>query len=456
VRIRKIGLALAVASPVLARPEPRAAQDTPGQPGTRILTPPCPQADARFGQSLVVLQMDGVGDPDLAVGAWGEDCVYVYYGAGNPPGEEAYELVRIFDVTGPKQCPITPAGLGFGYDVAGGNLDDDPADELVVGAPFVPTGGLERAGAAYLFAGTTGSTPIPIYPGSPHEDAEFGTSVATGDFDGDDERDIAVSAIGEPVAGLRAGAVHVFFGPFDSAPPELVLENPFPVADGSFGLHLAVADGDGNGVDDLYVSAVGNTAGGIVHAGQVFAYPGPIDPSSLIVIEDPAQDPNDLPAPRFGMHIEAREDLLLVGANRKDWLGVHDAGMGFSARGPALAPVNLHPHPHARPSDYMGFRCVVADVVGDASLDVSYIVMASQGVPNANWRAILTWDGDDLLGPPAAHRRTLPSTSHHFGNGSAWLPASGGKEAIVLGDPTFDRPGEPAHEHAGRVVIYYY
>ena len=432
------------------------AQVLPGQPGTRILSPPCAQRDARFGQSLVALQMDGVGDLDLAVGAWGEGAVYVFYGAGNPPGEEAYELVRIFDVDGPKQCPITPAGLGFGYDVAGGNLDDDPADELVVGAPFVDTGGLSSAGAVYLFAGTTGSMPVPIFPAVPHEYAQFGTSVVTGDFDGDGAGDVAVSAPGAPVAGLRAGTVHVLFGPFDSAPAELVLENPFPVENGNFGQHLAAADGDGNGVDDLVVSAIGNTAGGIAYAGQIFVYPGPIDPLNAIVIEDPAKDPGDLPSPRFGMHVEAREDLLVIGANRKDWLGVHDAGMGFSARAPSFATVNLHPHPHPVQSDYMGFRCIVADVVGDASLDVSYIVMASQGIPFANWRAILTWDGDHLLGPPAAHRRTLPASADHFGNGSDWLPASGGKEAIVLGDPSFDRPGEDKHDDAGRVVVYYY
>lgn len=423
---------------------------------SKVVLPPCPAAGAHFGHTLAVLEMDGAGRPDVAVGAWGEDAVYVFYGQGNVAQLPEYELIRVFDASGPRQCPAEKTGDGFGYDVGGGQLDGDAADELVVGAPFTATDGLEGAGAAYVIGGVTGTLPMPLLPATPRAGAIYGTSVAVGDFDGDGQNDVAVSAPLSPVAGKSAGRVHVYFGPFDAPPVELVLENPNPVDNGNFGTHLAVHDGDGNGVDDLVVSAIGNTAGGIQYAGQIFVYPGPIDPVDWIVVEDPAKDPADQPSPRFGMHVDARGDVLAIGANRKDWVGVHDAGMGFSALAPGYGAVRLHPHPTPRTSDYVGYRCIVADVVGDATLDVSYIVMASPGIADPNFRALMTWDGTDLAGPPARMRRMLPLTADHFGNGIDWMPSPfGGKDTILMGDPTYDGPGQGLKE-SGRVVLYHY
>lgn len=447
--------ALSILPWVLCAP-PLAAQAGLGQGrSSSLLLPPCPADGARFGHSLAVLEMDGAGRPDVAVGAWGEDAVYVFYGEGNAAQLPEYELIRIFDANGPRQCPAQKSGVGFGYDVGGGQLDDDAADELIVGAPFTPTDGLSQAGAAYVIGGVTGTQPMPLLPATARVGAIYGTSVAVGDFDGDGRNDVAVSAPLSPVAGKSAGRVHVFFGPFDAPPVELVLENPNPVDNGNFGTHLAVHDGDGNGVDDLVVSAIGNTAGGIVFAGQVFVYPGPIDPVHWILVEDPAKDPADQPSPRFGMHVHARGDVLAIGANRKDWVGVHDAGMGFSAKAPGYANVRLHPHPTPRTSDYVGYRCLVADVVGDSTLDVSFIVMASPWIAQPNYRALMTWDGDHLTGPPTLLRRMRPLTADHFGNGIDWMPSpTGGKDTILMGDPTYDDPG--SGKDSGRVVLYYY
>ena len=244
--------------------------------------------------------------------------------------------------------------------------------------------------------------------------------------------------------------MHVFYGPFDTLPSSDVLENPQPIANGNFGQHVSAGDINLDGIDDLVVSAIGNSnQAGLPVAGQVYVYPGPIDPLNFLLIEDPVPDANDLPAPRFGMHVHARADWRLVGANRKDWLGVHDAGMGFSTRGVGV-PLTLHPYPTPDPSDYMGFRCVVADVIGDSALDLTYVIMGAE-------KQLVTWDGNDPLGAPRI-RQGLPFSKDHFGNGLEYGQVTpGGKEELVVGDGTFDSPHiSPNNNDAGRVVIYAY
>lgn len=199
-------------------------------------------------------------------------------------------------------------------------------------------------------------------------------------------------------------------------------------------------------MEPLESDSTNDNQAGLPVAGQVYVYPGPIDPAQRLVVEDPSPDENDSPGPRFGMHVAARADGVLVGAPRKDSAGIQDAGMGYSARGPGLVSVMLHPPAEA---DFMGFRCAVADLVGDSALDLAWIVLQQ--------REILTWDGNDLEGPPALVRSALAGSEDHFGNGfvaAQVLP--GGRDELVAGDPTFDPPGKGQGNDSGRVVIYAY
>ena len=407
---------------------------------------PCPTTGAQFGNSSCVLDMDGTGGLELAAGAWGQGRVYLFedvtmQGAGPH---------RVLTAEGIGSCASAETDDRFGYDVGYGNLDADPFLELIVGAPSTTVGPVLLAGAVYLFLHPDDNDPVVLRELDPGPNF-FGESVTCGDFNGDGVGDVAVAAPRTTVAGHAvAGAVHVLYGPFDSFPASDVLENPQPILYGNFGQHLTVGDINQDGIDDLVVSAIGNSnQAGLPVAGQVYVYPGPIDPQNRLLIEDPVPDANDLPAPRFGMHVHARADWLLVGANRKDWVGVHDAGMGFSTRGVG-APVSLHPYPTPDPSDYMGFRCVVADVVGDAALDLTFVIMGDE-------KQLVTWDGNDPLGQPYL-RQSLPLSKDHFGNGLEYGQVTpGGKEELVVGDGTYDAPNmTPKNNDAGRVVIYAY
>ena len=416
-----------------------------------VLDNPCPEAGASLGFSTAVLQMDGKGDPDVAAGAPGQGAVYVFHGQfGN---YEPFELTRIYTSTGPAVCPVPERNDGFGFHMASGQLDSDPTEELVVSAPWSNVKDQVDAGLVYVMGGSTGMNPFPLKNPDPQAGALFGNSVAVGDFNGDGVADIAVGAPRLRVGTMRMGATYVFYGPWWSPTIQLV-PNPRPVENGFFGGHVDATDSNGDGVDELFVTAIGNTAAGVPVAGQAFVFPGPLDPNIVIVVEDPVPSAMDLPSPRFGMHMHARDGWLLIGANRKDWNGVHDAGVGFAARAPLYAPLGLYSYPNPRKSDHFAYRCLIADVVGDSRMDLTFILMGWAKLKNSNPRALVTWDGANPTGPPTQIRTMLPGSSDHFANGLSYGQLfPGGREELVVGDARYGRKG-PALVDVGRVVIY--
>ncbi len=441
-----LALALAAQTPVLP---PFAPGLRPPVPGALILEHPCPRAEAGFGQSVALLDLDGNGVQDLAVGAYLEGLVYVHFGRPHAtPARPFDRVVRTFTTLGPAVCGVPYQDGLLGYALHATQLDGDAPDELVAGAPGEQApGSASLAGACYLYGGVTGSTPTRLAPPAGME-GRYGNTITAGDFDGDGVQDLVISAPQALVGGVAAGRVIVLpGGPLQPTGPALVLDNPFPILNGNYGHNLAVGDGNSDGIDDLYVGAIGNTAQGVARAGQVFFYPGPLDAGVMTVIEDPFPDPADQPGPRYSMHIHAREHFLAVGANRKDHTGLHDPGMGYVQSGPLFQDTTLHVHPTPVDSDYLGFRCQIGDFVGDSSLDFAFLVLRT--------RQLAFWDGDDLTGPPLLYS-CAPGSADHLGNGTTsgrLFPL--GREQLILGDPTFDDPRvDNGNNNCGRVVVY--
>ena len=421
-----------------------------------VLEPPCVSTTGTFGASVSMLDFDGDRIQDVAVGAPGDGLVYVYFGTG-VGGKRPFREPRIFGPAGPMQCPGTATTGQFGSDVWGAELDDDPALELIVGAPAEEVDGVPFVGAAYLIG--YGKNPTqPLRLAAPSAEAgQFGSAVAAGDFNADGLVDVAVSARRTSVAGVTAGRVYVWFGPIDPLATPLVLDNPHPVPNGNLGQHMAVGDSNGDGFDDLVVNAIGNDSAGVTFGGQVFVFEAPIGAQPNRTINDPAPSALDLPGPRYGMHIDARGPWVAVGANRKDHSGIHDPGRGFTQSGPDFQDVVLHDHLTPKESDYFAFRCAIADVVGDGALDFTFIVMPLGNLPDHNVPELYTWDGNQRSGAPAMVRRVLAGSGDHYGNGlDRGQLFVGGKEELILGDPTYDRPGFGVHDNVGRVVIYSY
>lgn len=175
---------------------------------------------------------------------------------------------------------------GFRYLVPApitSDLNDDGIADLVISAPLADFGG-RNAGAVHVFFGSLG-----VQADTMASDADvtivgfstqgrFGTSVLTGDLNGDGFDDIAVGAPMDDANGDDNGAVYIFDGPLESNLINATDANHILTGEAGhmgdlFGTALAFGDVDDDGRVDLVVSAIRDDAGGIMtDCGAVYTF----------------------------------------------------------------------------------------------------------------------------------------------------------------------------------------
>ncbi|MCP4809672.1 MAG: hypothetical protein GY913_28390 [Proteobacteria bacterium] len=227
-----------------------------------------------FGFALAAGDFDGNGIDDLAIGSPGEDlgsaieAGYIHVVSGTSKGLD----------TG-KPMGMSQASLGatsqssdnLGYSLIAGDFDADRYDDLAMGAPgkavasekggdgtvFVmhgDDGGLDKNQLQQLDQGDF-STPVEAGDG-------FGTTLATGDFDGDRYDDLAIGAPFEDSPSADdVGQVHVAYGTSGSLSPDSAFTQTSAGQDHAdedhFAAGLHAGDLDGDGLDELLVGAPG-------------------------------------------------------------------------------------------------------------------------------------------------------------------------------------------------------
>lgn len=176
----------------------------------------------------------------------------------------------------------------FGYSSAAGDLTGDGLPDLVVGAPGHRSGSAYHAGAVYVFDGRTLSGPAAqtravdsalfVLVGD-SEQGRFGATVALADVNGDGLDDIVAGA---PSAGdgsrIESGRIYVFLSRPGEPPPLTSLGADITLtgeaAGDALGSSLLIHDMDGDGADDLVVSAFRAGAPAKPGAGSVYVIPG--------------------------------------------------------------------------------------------------------------------------------------------------------------------------------------
>lgn len=173
----------------------------------------------------------------------------------------------------------------------------------------------------------------------------YGRELATGDFNGDGKTDLAVSANYNSIGGDRSpgrGRVFVYFGKGGDFPSlvdpaelgaDVSIEGPEPFA--YFGTELAAGDFDGDGLDDLAVSALKL---GDVYKGHVYVILGSVMRNSTEIRMDRTG---------YASHIEGRSNKIsgyysyfgfALAAGDFNGDGVDDLAAGaFGATGPGDA-----------------------------------------------------------------------------------------------------------------------
>jgi len=212
--------------------------------------------------------VDGDGQDDLLIGAYGED-------SGGSSAGAAYLVlgpVSLSQSLSSADAKLTGAASGdyAGRAVAGaGDVDGDGHDDLLVGAYGEDSGGT-TAGAAYLVLGpVSGELSLAAADAilSGESDATYaGRDVAgAGDLNQDGHADLLVGAWGYSSGGSNIGAGYLVLGPvsgsldLSAADALLTGENSGDYA----GLELAGGgDSDGDGYPDLLIAAEGGDGGG--------------------------------------------------------------------------------------------------------------------------------------------------------------------------------------------------
>lgn len=167
-------------------------------------------ANGRFGQTVVSGDFNGDGFSDLAVGAPGQNRVFISYGAIGP--------FRVLSGSG-----------DFGAALAVGDFNNDGKQDLAVGAPLsvetAPGGASVVAGSVQVSFGSAaglagspqsldqGNLPLVADVGAEEAGDRFGATLAAGDVTGDGIDDLAIGVPGEDIAGVpNAGMIHVMAG----------------------------------------------------------------------------------------------------------------------------------------------------------------------------------------------------------------------------------------------------
>ncbi len=189
---------------------------------------------------------------------------------------------------------------------AAGDLNGDGIDDLIIGAPFASPNGSESGAAWVLFGRNTavsgnfassvslaalnGTNGFQIN-GVSTQTVAGGTVSAAGDINGDGFDDVIVSAYRAAPNGALSGSSYVLFGHGGAFPANFELSavngtngfrlNGVAASDYAGWSAAAIGDMNGDGVDDLVVSAFRSDAGAL-NAGAayvVFGHTGPFAPS---------------------------------------------------------------------------------------------------------------------------------------------------------------------------------
>jgi len=237
--------------------------------------------------------LNGDGYDDLVAGdpgAVGSGQITIIYGSADRLDLATRQTISQTDI----EPNLTPSQGPIGISFDCGDLDNDGYDDLVLGVPgaSVQIGGLgKRLGAIYALYGAAGGVStvgfnyyhrdISGVVGAGYPDAQFGFSIAIGNFDGDAFADVAVGApsddIGGPAGTDRGGSVHILYGKaarLGKARDRVFHRDKGGIrgiakAGDNFGAALSIGDFNNDGYDDLAVGVPGADVDGTKGAGEL-------------------------------------------------------------------------------------------------------------------------------------------------------------------------------------------
>lgn len=318
------------------------------------------EPDDYFGWALAVGDFDGDDHMDLAVGVPREEVggvnqagvVHVIYGGGSGLTTTGDQL---FDQDNATTGSYTEADDWFGAALAVGDFNNDGYDDLAIGAPYEDLGTTVDAGAVLVLFGAgsgldaTGSQWIvqAEIVGVAEPGDTFGSALAAADFDGDGFDDLAIGVPGQTVGSATgAGVVNLKWGSASGLVGSPDVDQWHQdrsgiagscEADDAFGNHLAAADFNADGFDDLVVGVWREDIEPNVDSGAMHIIDGSAAgltaTGSQLFYQDNFGTNTSETGDRFGYSFAAADFNndgyadLVVGTPWEDWAAVVDVGM---------------------------------------------------------------------------------------------------------------------------------
>jgi len=368
-------------------------------------------ADDNSGSAVAHGDINGDGYMDIIIGAPSADPfernlageVYVIFGSINP--QSTIDLIT-------QPADISVYGDDdydySGYAVASGDVNGDGYYDLIIGAYGADPGGRNRAGETYIIFGNSFSTPpytidLRYQPATiticGEDDWDMsGSSVASGDVNGDGYMDIIIGAINaDPGGRTNAGETYVIFG--SSSPPstiDLSIESADITVYGddvwdASGYPIASGDINGDAYYDIIIGAYHADPPGGSEAGETYVIFGSDFPSPPYTIDLDTQSADitiygDNPHDHFGSAVASGDincdgyDDIIIGAYWADPLGRYDAGetcviFGASFSSPPYT-IDLNSQPADitlygdDADDYSGWAVTRGDINNDGYDDI--------------------------------------------------------------------------------------
>jgi hypothetical protein len=216
---------------------------------------------------------DGDGHADMIVGIPGADgkqageidagAVLLIPGSPDGPDTESSKILHqdvraVPDSNEPNDR--------FGAATACADLDADGYDDVIVGVPGEKVAGRIGAGAIHVAYGSEGGIGArherwtlakKALAGQPRTGAAFGSTLATGDFDGDGFADAVIAAPGTATVHVLRGGDRGL-----TARDRVLSAESIAIGASGYGTALTAGDFNGDGRDDLAIGAPGHEGGG--------------------------------------------------------------------------------------------------------------------------------------------------------------------------------------------------
>lgn len=298
----------------------------------------------------------------------------------------------------------------FGYAGDSGDVDDDGASELAVGAPGRPSArGPEAEGAVYLFEADAVATldspalasdvcSAVVSGGTAGE--RFGETVLVADVDADGSADLVVGAPSwGPGERVATGRVYVFLGPLGmsrsvaASDADVAIQGELP--GDHFGSSLADGDIDGDGVNELLVSAFRAGSEAAPGAGSVYVLRaedvGGARRQELVsdVARSWVRGDDRGDALRGIALVTGDHPRVALGSYHADGPGQGDTDAGrvtivdgsalMSVRGRGVSEVGSSTMFGPKPRGFLGRSMSVGDLDGDGAPDILVSAYASRG-----------------------------------------------------------------------------